>query len=83
MEEELDMTDLIRTFRILNNNDKIHKEKFWESSSSRIQDPWNNLEDRQESPGIQKRIQKKQDYGVKDRLQLYYMYYREYKLSSA
>ena len=78
VEEELDMTDLIRTFRILNNDDKIDKEKFWEleearegagrrrfrvkeikrtlavqrknarktSFGSRIQDPWNKLEDK-------------------------------------
>ena len=35
VEEELDMTDLIRTFRILNNNDKINKEKFLELEEAR------------------------------------------------
>ena len=76
VEEELDEADLVRTFRIINGNDKVSKESFWEmeearagigrrrfkekeikrtiatqrkdirkkSFSSRIQDPWNNLE---------------------------------------
>ena len=77
IEEELDEADLVRTFGILNDNDKIEKETFWKmaearagagrrrfkakeiertvavqrkgirknSFSSRVQDPWNLLED--------------------------------------
>ena len=77
IEEELDEADLVRTFRILNGNDKVEKETFWKmaearagagrrrfkakeiertvavqqkgirknSFSSRVQDPWNLLED--------------------------------------
>ena len=78
VEEELDEADLVRTFRILNGDDRIDKETFWKleearegagrrrlrvkeikrtvavqrknarktSFSSRIQDPWNGLEDK-------------------------------------
>ena len=78
VEQELDKADLVRTFRILNGDDKIDKEIFWKleearpgagrrrfkekeirrtiamqrkeirkrSFGSRIQDPWNLLEDR-------------------------------------
>ena len=35
VEEELDMADLVRTFRILNNNDKIEKETFWTMEEAR------------------------------------------------
>ena len=77
MEEELNMADMVRTFRIINGDDKLKKENFWKmeearpgagrrrfkekevkrtiatqrkdlrkkSFSSRIQDPWNSLED--------------------------------------
>ena len=77
VEEELDEADLIRTFRIINGDDKVKKEDFWQmeeareglgrrrfkvkelkrtiatqrkdirkrSFSSRVQDPWNNLND--------------------------------------
>ena len=77
IEEELDEADLVRTFRILNGNDKVEKETFWKmaearagpgrrrfkekeiqrtvalqrkdirknSFGSRVQDPWNILED--------------------------------------
>ena len=77
IEEELDEADMVRVFRILNGDDKIKKETFWQmeearqgagrrrfkekeirrtiavqrrdvrkiSFASRIQDPWNDLED--------------------------------------
>ena len=77
IEEELKEADLVRTFRILNGDDKVKKETFWELEEaragagrrrfkvkeikrtlalqsknvrktcfgSRIQDPWNDLED--------------------------------------
>ena len=77
VEEELNMADMVRTFRIINGDDKLKKENFWKmeearpgagrrrfkekevkrtiatqrkdlrkkSFSSRIQDPWNSLED--------------------------------------
>ena len=78
VEEELNEADLVRTFRILNGDDKVDKETFWKleearvgvgrrrfkvkeikrtlalqrknvrktSFGSRIQDPWNDLDDR-------------------------------------
>ena len=77
IEDELDEADMMRTFRILNGDDKINKETFWtieearegagrrrfkqkelkrtiatqrkdirkKSFGSRVQDPWNLLED--------------------------------------
>ena len=75
--EDLDEADMVRTFRILNGNDKVRKDVFWKleearpgagrrrfkekeikrtistqrkdirkkSFGSRIQDPWNSLDD--------------------------------------
>ena len=77
VEETLDEADMVRVFRILNKDDKVKKETFWQmeearqgvgrrrfrakeirrtiamqrrdirktSFGSRIQDPWNQLED--------------------------------------
>ena len=77
IEEDLDEADAVRTFRILNGDDKVEKETFWKMSEarvgagrrrfkekeiqrtvalqrkdirknsfgSRVQDPWNILED--------------------------------------
>ena len=78
IEEDLDEADVVRTFRILNGDDKVEKKTFWKmaearpglgrrrfkekeiqrtvavqrkdirkkSFSSRVQDPWNLLEDK-------------------------------------
>ena len=36
IEEELNATDLVRTFRILNGNDKVDKKTFWKKSEARV-----------------------------------------------
>ena len=78
IEDELEEADMVRTFRIMNGNDKVEKTTFWtiaearegpgrrrfrekevcrtisgqkkavrkRSFASRVQDPWNHLEDR-------------------------------------
>ena len=33
--EELDTADMVRTFRIINGNDKVNKEIFWEMEEAR------------------------------------------------
>ena len=81
IEEDLDEADAVRTFRILNGDDKVEKETFWKmaearpglgrrrfkvkeiqrtvavqrrdvrkkSFSSRVQDPWNQIDDKVKS----------------------------------